>query len=124
MITPTLYHVFEDHMSTIKRGYWFGPIPGNSNCASHISVVSVSPSNFSCCETSNGFYNFSPISVVHTDLVLLEVRSCKEGYTLSFDFVECITINNCTIGHTVVVILSMMYWVAIIILVYIMTYIP
>ena len=49
--------------------------------------------------------------------------SCEEGYTLSFDSVECVSVNSCTTRQTVVVVtLSMIYWIVIVILVFIMTY--
>jgi len=46
--------------------------------------------------------------------------SCEEGYTLSFDSVECVSVNKCTTGQTVLVV--MVYWIVIVILVFIMTY--
>jgi len=49
--------------------------------------------------------------------------SCEEGYTLSFDSVECISVEKCTTRQTVLVVtLSMLYWLVIATLVFIMTY--
>jgi len=49
--------------------------------------------------------------------------SCEEGYTLSFDSVDCVNVNKCTTGQTVLVAtLSMIYWIVIVVSVFIMTY--
>jgi len=49
--------------------------------------------------------------------------SCEESYTLSFDSVDCVNVDKCTTGQTVLVVtLSMIYWIVIVILVFIMTY--
>jgi len=49
--------------------------------------------------------------------------SCEEGYTLSFDSVECVSADKCTTGQTILVItISVIYWIVVVILVFIMTY--
>ena len=46
--------------------------------------------------------------------------SCKEGYTLSFDSPDCINVNKCTTGQTVLLVtLIVFYWFAIITTVFI-----
>ena len=107
--------------SCIKRGYWFGEVD-------NIATVSVCPHsycNFSCCETANGFYKLSPYraSQCNSQRSGPACGSCKNGYSLSFDSIECVSVDKCTTGQTVLVVtLSMMYWIVIVILVFIMTY--
>jgi len=55
--------------STTKRGYWFGIVDGKTTVADCPNTYC----NFTCCETTNGYYRLSPVRVVHTDLVLLVV---------------------------------------------------
>ena len=107
--------------SSIKRGYWFGEVDG-------MATVTVCPNNycnFTCCETANGYYK---LSTMRTDQCNLQrsgtaCGSCEDGYTLSFDSVECVSVRQCTPGQTaLIVILSIIYWIAIVVLVFIMTY--
>ena len=40
---------------------------------------------------------------------------CDFGYTLPYDFSDCISVDNCSAGITVlVVVLTCLYWVAIV----------
>ena len=43
--------------STIKRGYWFGSVTGKPT----VTFCPINYCNFTCCETSNGYYHFSPV---------------------------------------------------------------
>ena len=107
--------------SLIRRGYWFGIV-------SDKSTVTVCPNNycnFTCCEATNGFYELSPVRMnqCSSHRSGTACGSCEEGYTLSFDSVECVSVDKCTTGQTVMVVtLSMIYWIVIVILVFIMTY--
>ena len=107
--------------STIKRGYWFGSVTGKPT----ITFCPINYCNFTCCETSNGYYHLSP---VRTDQCRSHRSgtacvSCKYGYTLSFDSTECVSIESCTAGQTVLVILlTVTYWMAIVILVFAIMY--
>ena len=110
-----------DSTSLIKRGYWFGVVNDKS-------TVTVCPNNycdFTCCEVTNGFYELSPVRMnqCSSHRSGTACGSCEEGYTLSFDSVECVSVYKCTSGQTVMVVtISMIYWIIIIILVFIMTY--
>ena len=42
--------------STIKRGYWFGSVTGKAT----VTFCPITYCNFTCCETSNGYYHLSP----------------------------------------------------------------
>ena len=107
--------------STIKRGYWFGHVTG-------IPTVTFCPNeycNFTCCKTTNGYYNLSPerVNQCRSQRSGTACGSCKEGHTLSFDSAECISINRCFSWETILVVaLTMIYWFAIIIAVFIFKY--
>ena len=107
--------------SSIKMGHWFGEVDNQST----ISVCPINYCNFTCCETVNGFYELSPVrsNQCSSHRSGTACGSCEEGYTLSFDSVECVSIEKCTTGQTVLVItLSMLYWLVIVTLVFIRTY--
>ncbi|XP_065914553.1 putative leucine-rich repeat-containing protein DDB_G0281931 [Dysidea avara] len=96
--------------STIKRGYWFGVVDGKST----VTVCPNNYCNFTCCETTNGFYQLSPVRMnqCSSHRSGTACGSCEEGYTLSFDSVECVSIEKCTTGQTVlVIVLSVIYWI-------------
>ena len=111
-----------DSTSLIKRGYWFGEVNNNK------STVTVCPNNycnFTCCEAIKRFYELSPLRMnqCSSHRSGTACGSCEEGYTLSFDSVECVSVDKCTTGQTVMVVtLSMIYWIVIVILVFVMTY--
>ena len=103
--------------STIKRGYWFGSVNGRP-------TVTFCPNgycNFTCCETSDGYYHLSPVrdNQCRSHRSGAACGSCEEGYTLSFDSVECVHVNECSIGWTILVLaLVVLYWIIIIVAVF------
>ena len=81
--------------------------------------------NFTCCEATNGYYQLSPVRIDQCNSYRSGTAcgSCQGGYTLSFDSVECVNVSKCTTGQTVLVImLSVLYWIALVVLVFIVTY--
>ena len=107
--------------STIKRGYWFGSVNGKSTVASCPNDYC----NFTCCEITNGIYYLSPVRAnqCRTHRSGTACGNCEMGYTLSFDSPECIEINNCTVGQTILVMaLSLLYWIAVTVTVFVMMY--
>ena len=99
--------------STIKRGYWFGNVTGKPT----VIFCPINYCNFTCCETSNGYYHLSPVrdNQCRSHRSGAACGSCEEGYTLSFDSVECVHLNECSIGWTILVlILVIIYWIIII----------
>ena len=107
--------------SSIKRGYWFGEV----NDKATVAICPNSYCNFTCCETANGFLKLSPVRAnqCNSQRSGTACGGCKEGYTLSFDSIECVSVDTCTTGQTVLVVtLSILYWVVIVILVFIVTY--
>ena len=71
--------------STIKRGYWLGSVTGKPT----VTFCPINYCNFTCCETSNGYYHLSPVrdNQCRSHRFGTACGSCEEGYTLSFDSV-------------------------------------
>ena len=99
--------------STIKRDYWFGNVTGKPT----VTFCPINYCNFTCCETSNGYYHLSPVrdNQCRSHRSGTACGSCKEGYTLSFDSPECVHVNECSLGQTILVLtLILLYWIVII----------
>ena len=105
---------YEDY-NEIKSGYWFGSVSGQA-------TTSLCPNQY--CEfdhnrkkTRDGYYRL-PMKVDDQ----CEYRrsgeacgECSQGYTLAYDSSDCISVNNCSIGITVlVIVLTCLYWIAIV----------
>ena len=110
-----------DNSSTIKSGYWFGNVTGRPT----VTFCPINYCNFTCCETTNGYYQLSPVR----DNQCRSYRSgaacggCKYGYTLSFDSTECVSLESCTVGQTVLVImLTVIYWIVMFVVVFVISY--
>ena len=107
--------------STIKRGYWFGSVTDKPT----ITFCPINYCNFTCCETTNGYYHLSPVrdDQCRSHRSGTACGSCTYGYTLSFDSAECVDVENCTAGQMVLVILlTVIYWIIIVALVFAMMY--
>ena len=107
--------------STIKRGYWFGVIDSRPT----VTMCPNNYCNFTCCETTNGLHQLSPVRTnqCNSHRSGIACGSCNEGYTLSFDSPECVDVDKCTPEQTfLVLILSMIYWIALVVVVFIVTY--
>ena len=107
--------------SVIKKGYWFGAVGDKIT----VTICPNNYCNFSCCETSNEFYELFPgrKNQCNSHRAGSACGSCMDNYTLSFDSVECVRTDKCTAGQTALVVtLSILYWVIIVVLVYIITY--
>ena len=107
--------------STIKRGYWFGIVDGKRT----VAVCPNNYCNFTCCEKTNGFYQLSPVRInqCNSHRSGTACGSCEKGYTLSFDSIQCVSVNKCTTGQTVLVVtLSVIYWITLVVVVFAMMY--
>ena len=106
--------------STIKRGYWYGSVSGTPTVATCPNDYC----NFTCCEISNGIYHLSPVRAnqCRPHRSGTACGSCEEGYTLSFDSPKCVEENRCTFGLILVITLSLLYWIAVVIAVFVMMY--
>ena len=107
--------------STIKRGYWFGSVTGKPT----ITFCPINYCNFTCCETTNGYYHLSPIrdNQCRSHRSGTACGSCTYSYTLSFDSTECVNVESCTAGQMVLVILlTVIYWIVMVALIFAMMY--
>ena len=107
--------------SSIKRGYWFGSVTGIPT----VTFCPINYCNFTCCKTTNGYYELSPVRVnqCKSHRSGTACGSCEEGYTLSFDSAECIDAAKCTTGQTTLIVtLTVLYWFVIIVAVFIIMY--
>ena len=107
--------------STIRRGYWFGDMAGKST----VTFCPINYCNFTCCETTNGYHHLSPVrdNQCKPHRSGTACGSCTHGYTLSFDSTECLNVESCTAGQTVLVILlTVIYWIVMVTLVFVMMY--
>ena len=110
-----------DSTSTIKRGYWFGDVKGTAT----VTFCPINYCNFTCCETSNGYYHLSPVrnDQCRSHRSGTACGSCTDGYTLSFDSTECVSVGECTVGQKLLVILlTVTYWIVMVILVFAVMY--
>ena len=58
------------------------------------------------------------ISVVYIEQDKLNCGSCENGYTLAFDFHDCVSINSCSPGITVVIVMCVIvYWILVIVII-------
>ena len=121
IVTDVLY-CSNSTSSTIKGGYWFGLV----NTKPTVTICPNNYCSFTCCESTNGFYQLSPQRMTSQCILHrtgIACGNCEQGYTLSFDTVECVSVNKCTTGQTVLVVtLSIIYWVVTVMAVFIITY--
>ena len=114
--------VFCSHnSSTIKRGYWFGNVTGKPT----ITFCPINYCNFTCCESSNGYYHLSPVrgNQCRSHRSGTACGSCMHGYTLSYDSTECVSVESCTAGQKVaVILLTAIYWIVMVTLTFAMMY--
>ena len=107
--------------SIIKRGYWFGFVNGKQT----VTTCPYRYCNFSCCQTNTGFNNLSPqrSNQCRSHRSGTACGSCEDGYTLSFDSIECVDVEKCTTGQTVLVtVLTVIYWITVVVVVFIIMY--
>ena len=105
--------------SSIRRGYWFGSVTGKPT----VTFCPINYCNFTCCETSNGYYHLSPVRVnqCRSHRSGTACGSCEEGYTLSFDSAECVHVKNCTLGMMILVaVLVILYWIILFAVIFVM----
>ena len=96
--------------STIRNGYWFGTINDQPAAA----ICPENYCNFDNCEATTGTCDLHPIrdNQCRAHRSGAACGNCEEGYTLSFDSIECIDIDSCTVGQmTLVITMSFLYWI-------------
>ena len=99
--------------STIRNGYWFGTI----NEQPTVTVCPINYCNFDNCEATTGACDLYPLrdNQCRAHRSGAACGNCEEEYTLSFDSIDCISMDSCNVGQTVLVItMSFLYWIAVI----------
>ena len=107
--------------SIIRNGYWFGTI----NEQPTVTVCPINYCNFDNCEATTGTCDLYPLrdNQCRAHRSGAACGNCEEGYTLSFDSIDCISMDSCNVGQTVLVItMSFLYWIAVIAVVFGMMY--
>ena len=102
-----------DSYNEIKRGYWFGSVSNTATTA---------PCPHYCkftgrTETRQGYFELpSTIDGQCNDhRVGRACGECSSGYTISYDSTNCISVDHCGAGWTVLVItLTCLYWIAVV----------
>jgi len=102
--------------AAIRKGYWFGFVDEQATTAD-------CPVNYCRCEDTTSFCPLLP-SLDHQcreNRMGTACGYCQNGYTLSFDSVDCISTNHCTAGYTVLIIMmSSLFWILVIISIFAM----
>ena len=99
---------------TIRRDYWFGMVDNTTT----VSRCPYTYCNFRRREVSPGRFVLPSVQDDQCDSHRTgpACGSCDDGYTLPFDSIECINVDNCHPGYTVLVIIGVMaYWVIMIV---------
>jgi len=107
--------------ATIKRGYWFGTVNGQAT----VSLCPVNYCNLDRCEATTTFCPLlpSPDDQCSEHRSGIACGNCKTGYTLSFDSVDCVNINECTSGYTTLIVLvTILYWILTFVMVFAVMY--
>ena len=100
---------------SIKLGYWFGIFAGSHT----FSVCHNDFCNFFTHrkETRNGFYNL-PEEIddqCKSHRTGVACGECSKGYTLAYNSPDCLSIEKCSTGMVVlVVVLTALYWIGVI----------
>ena len=111
---PGIVHCNGDN-SEIKIGYWIGFLTQQHYTSS------ICPSNY-CnfverTETSQGYYNLpkKPDDQCSSHRTGVACGECKSGYTLAYYSPDCINTEKCSAGMTIlVIVLTILYWIAIV----------
>ena len=99
-----------DNYTEIKRGYWFGSVMNTTTtgpCPRYCRFIDRT-------ETRQGYFELP--NTINAQCNHYRVgRACGEcssGYTLSYDSTDCISVDQCGSGWTVLVImLTCLYWI-------------
>ena len=96
----------------IKRGYWFGNLrktPTTSLCPIHYCKFHHTKKDYCMLpDTVDAQCNHHRSGIA--------CRNCSDGYTLAYDFADCISVDHCSPGRTVlVVVLTGLYWIVVVV---------
>lgn len=119
-----IIHCTNNVDSMITRGYWFGYVKANGK--ERVASLSTCPYNY--CEFVKCSSDKSNLCALQSDLQQqchshrtgVACSECESSYTLSYDSTACVSNEQCTAGHTaLVIILTMIYWIVIVIVVFV-----
>ena len=102
----------------IKRGYWFGNVAGKTTtslCPNHYCKIKGRE------QTSEGYFELPNTTDAQCNhhRVGRACGECSSGYTLSYDSTDCISVDQCSAGRTLlwtvlVIVLTSLYWIAVV----------
>ena len=112
----------QEDRAEIKRGYWYGIILKKHTT----SLCPINYCNFNHrTKTRNNYYTLpkNRDDQCSSHRTGVACSYCKSGYTLSYDSSNCININHCSPGITVlVIVLTFLYWIVIVVMLFGLTY--
>ena len=104
----------QGNYAEIKLGYWFGIIFNNRTT----SLCPINYCDFNHRLKTRGDYYVLPGAVddqCRSHRTGIVCSDCKPGYTLAYDSFDCVSVNQCSPGVTVLVIgLTFLYWIVIV----------
>ena len=107
--------------TTIKKKYWFGMIGEQAT----LSICPNRYCNFSRTEVDTGSFLLSSFydDQCGPHRTGQACGTCENGYTLSFDFEDCVSNDDCSPGIMVLIILCIvLYWIVIIVVILVIMY--
>ena len=103
-----------DNYNEIKRGYWFGSVKSTTTTAPCLHYCMFNDRK----ETRQGYFELPNATNAQCDhhRVGRACGECSSGYTLSYDSADCVSVDQCGAGWTVlVIVLTYIYWVVIVV---------
>ena len=112
----------QGNYAEIKLGYWFGIIFNNRTT----SLCPINYCDFNHRMKTRSDYYVLPGAVddqCSSHRTGVVCSDCKSGYTLAYDSFDCVDVNQCSPGMTVLVIgLTFLYWIVIVATLFGLTY--
>jgi len=104
-----------ENYNEIKRGYWFGTV--NEKATTSLCPNQYCQFDHNRKKTRDGYYML-PNKVndqCEDHRSGSACGECSPGYTLPYDSTDCISVDKCSVGKTMlVVVLTCLYWIAIV----------
>ena len=107
--------------TTIRKNYWFGMIGDQAT----VSLCPYKYCNFSRTEVNDGNFLLSSFDDDQCEQHRTgqACGSCDSGYTLSFDFDDCVNDDDCSPGITILIIICViLYWIIIMVIILMIMY--
>ena len=102
-------------IADIRQGYWFGNVSGT--CTVSLCPIFYCDLSYHNIETVNGYYNFPR----QTDDQCRPHRTgvacgdCSPGYTLAHNAPDCVDRKKCSGMLSLVIVLTILYWIIIVV---------